>query len=93
MLLCNLEMSDDGNPRDEHNGSKPGADVSFLCDRMTVEQFRARFKRARWSDSGKARWVPGKNSKGTITSIVLLRQRGNCNTTDRPRSRCKVASA
>lgn len=79
--------------RDEHNGSKPGGDVSFPYERMAVEQFRVRFPRARWGDPRKARWVRGKNSKEFITSIVLLRQRGNRYTTEHPRSRCEVASA
>jgi hypothetical protein len=66
MLLCNLEISDDAKPLDEHNGSKPGADVSFPYDRMTVEQFRVRFPRARWSDSRKAWFVPGRTASRRI---------------------------
>ncbi|MGO7594093.1 hypothetical protein AB9E13_33540, partial [Rhizobium leguminosarum] len=41
------------------DGAKPGADISFPYDRMTVEQFRRRFPRARWSDARKAWFVPG----------------------------------
>jgi hypothetical protein len=40
----------------------PGETVSFPFDRMTVEQFRARFPRARWSDTRKAWFVPGKTA-------------------------------
>lgn len=36
--------------------------VAFPFDRMTVKQFRARFPRARWSDSRKAWFVPGKTA-------------------------------
>ncbi|MBP2446226.1 hypothetical protein [Rhizobium leguminosarum] len=45
---------------------KPGADVSFPYDRMTVEQFRRRFPRARWSDSRKAWFVPGRTASRRI---------------------------
>jgi hypothetical protein len=40
----------------------PGEAVSFPFDRMTVEQFRARFPRARWSEARKAWFVPGKTA-------------------------------
>jgi hypothetical protein len=66
MFSCILDMSDDAKPLDEHNGSKPGADVSFPYDRMTVEQFRVRFPRARWSDSRKAWFVPGRTASRRI---------------------------
>ncbi|WP_064683435.1 hypothetical protein [Rhizobium bangladeshense] len=45
---------------------KPGADVSFPYDRMTVEQFRRRFPRARWSDDRKAWFVPGSTASRRI---------------------------
>ncbi|WHO71819.1 hypothetical protein [Rhizobium sp. BT03] len=45
---------------------KPGADVSFPYDRMTVEQFRKRFPRARWSDARKAWFVPGRTAPRRI---------------------------
>ncbi|RFB96511.1 hypothetical protein B5K08_09070 [Rhizobium leguminosarum bv. trifolii] len=45
---------------------KPGADVSFPYDRMTVEQFRKRFPRARWSDVRKAWFVPGRTAPRRI---------------------------
>ncbi|AIC26937.1 hypothetical protein IE4771_CH01812 [Rhizobium etli bv. mimosae str. IE4771] len=45
---------------------KPGADVSFPYDRMTVEQFRRRFPRARWSDDRKAWFVPGRTASRRI---------------------------
>jgi hypothetical protein len=40
----------------------PGAKVSFPYDRLTVERFRERFPRARWSDDLKAWFVPGKTA-------------------------------
>jgi hypothetical protein len=40
----------------------PGETVSFPFDRMTVEQFRTRFPRARWSDTRRAWFVPGKTA-------------------------------
>ena len=51
-------MSDE--PAINLDEAKPGETVSFPFDRMTVEQFRARFPRARWSDKRKAWFVPGK---------------------------------
>ncbi|MBX5182251.1 hypothetical protein HJB88_06280 [Rhizobium sp. NZLR5] len=45
---------------------KPGADVSFPYDRMTVEQFRRRFPRARWSDARRAWFVPGRTASRRI---------------------------
>ncbi|MBY5831077.1 hypothetical protein ELH48_08155 [Rhizobium ruizarguesonis] len=48
------------------DGSKPGADISFPYDRMTVEQFRRRFPRARWSDARKAWFVPGRTASRRI---------------------------
>lgn len=53
-------MSDEQKTDDE--GSPPGEAVSFPFDRMTVEQFRVRFPRARWSDTRKAWFVPGKTA-------------------------------
>ncbi|MDK4733976.1 hypothetical protein [Rhizobium sp. CNPSo 3490] len=45
---------------------KPGAEVSFPYDRMTVEQFRNRFPRARWNDVRKAWFVPGRTASRRI---------------------------
>jgi hypothetical protein len=53
-------MSDERATNDDE--AKAGETVSFPFDRMTVEQFRARFPRARWSDSRKAWFVPGKTA-------------------------------
>src|SRR4051794_9625960 len=39
-----------------------GGTVSFPYDRMSVEQFRARFPRARWSDVRQAWFVPGRTA-------------------------------
>ncbi|WP_164831074.1 hypothetical protein [Sinorhizobium medicae] len=44
-----------------------GADVSFPFDRMTVEQFRKRFPRARWSDTRQAWFVPGSTASRRFT--------------------------
>lgn len=46
----------------DHFEAAPGETVSFPFDRMTVEQFRTRFPRARWSDTRKAWFVPGKTA-------------------------------
>ncbi|MGR9211136.1 hypothetical protein ACU8KG_08095 [Rhizobium leguminosarum] len=48
------------------DGAKPGADISFPYDRMTVEQFRRRFPRARWSDARQAWFVPGRTASRRI---------------------------
>jgi len=52
---------DDENTTDD-GGVPAGEEVSFPFDRMTVEQFRARFPRARWSDTRNAWFVPGKTA-------------------------------
>ncbi len=44
----------------------PGDLISFPYDRLTVDQFRARFPRARWRDDIKAWWVPGKAASRRI---------------------------
>ncbi|MBX5236142.1 hypothetical protein HJC02_28355 [Rhizobium sp. NLR4a] len=45
---------------------KPGAEVSFPYDRITVDQFRNRFPRARWNDVRKAWFVPGRTASRRI---------------------------
>jgi hypothetical protein len=52
--------------QEDENGAKSGEFVSFPYDRMTVEQFRARFPRARWSDDRKAWFVSGKTASRRI---------------------------
>ncbi|MBB2832228.1 MULTISPECIES: hypothetical protein [Rhizobium] len=65
-------MTETISPADEDEASSgkddrnPGADVSFPYDRMTVEQFRRRFPRARWSDDRKAWFVPGRTASRRI---------------------------
>lgn len=65
-------MTETASPADEDEARpgkddrKPGADVSFPYDRMTVEQFRRRFPRARWSDDRKAWFVPGRTASRRI---------------------------
>ncbi|EJC72972.1 hypothetical protein Rleg10DRAFT_1412 [Rhizobium leguminosarum bv. trifolii WSM2012] len=49
-----------------YDDAKPGADIAFPYDRMTVEQFRRRFPRARWSDARKAWFVPGRTASRRI---------------------------
>ena len=49
-------------PMTDEVEATPGADVSFPFDRMTVEQFRRRFPRARWSDDRQAWFVPGRTA-------------------------------
>jgi hypothetical protein len=46
----------------DNDESQPGEAVFFPFDRMTVEQFRARFPRARWSHTRGAWFVPGKTA-------------------------------
>lgn len=53
----------DNEPADEETA---GGVVSFPYDRMTVDQFRHRFPRARWRDDIKAWWVPGKTASKRI---------------------------
>jgi hypothetical protein len=48
------------------DGTKPGDTVTFPFDLMTIDQFRARFPRARWSDDRKAWFVPGKTATRRI---------------------------
>jgi hypothetical protein len=53
----------DGRADDE---TAPGGIAAFPYDRMTVDQFRGRFPRARWRDDIKAWWVPGKTASRRI---------------------------
>ena len=67
----NLAMSakatrDDVEPTTEAD-TRLGADVSFPFDRMTVEQFRKRFPRARWSEARQAWFVPGPTASRRFT--------------------------
>jgi hypothetical protein len=50
----------------EDDGARPGDLVSFTYDRRTVDQFRAKFPRARWRDDIKAWWVPGKTASRRV---------------------------
>jgi hypothetical protein len=50
----------------EASEAAPGDLVSFPYDRLTVDQFRARFPRARWRDDIRAWWVPGKTASRRI---------------------------
>jgi hypothetical protein len=50
----------------EGDAAKPGDVVSFPYDRLTIDQFRARFPRARWREDIKAWWVPGKAASRRI---------------------------
>lgn len=63
-------MSDEAKVHDtdglEENRSKSGADVTFSFDRITVDDFRRRFPRARWSDTRKAWFVPGRTASRRI---------------------------
>jgi hypothetical protein len=45
-----------------------GATAEFPFDRATVERFRQAFPRARWSDSRKAWFVPGRTASKRISS-------------------------
>lgn len=61
------EATPDNVERTTEDDTKPGADVSFPFDRMTVERFRKRFPRARWSDSRQTWFVPGRTASGRFT--------------------------
>jgi hypothetical protein len=56
-------MSDDDSK--PANGP-PGAEATFPYDRETVEQFRRRFPRARWSDIRQSWFVPGRTASRRI---------------------------
>ncbi|MBB4238154.1 hypothetical protein [Rhizobium esperanzae] len=58
--------ADHGEPPPGEDDPKPGADIAFPYDRMTVEQFRRRFPRARWNDDRKAWFVPGRTASRRI---------------------------
>ncbi|CZT36518.1 hypothetical protein [Rhizobium sp. 9140] len=58
--------SDPGSRPEPDDEAAPGGIVSFSYDRMTVDQFRHRFPRARWRDDIKAWWVPGKTAPRRI---------------------------
>ncbi|TCM53150.1 hypothetical protein C8J36_107112 [Rhizobium sp. PP-F2F-G48] len=53
-------------PPEPADDETSGGVVSFPYDRMTVDQFRHRFPRARWRDDIKAWWVPGKTASRRI---------------------------
>lgn len=53
----------DNGPAQASRATAPGSAVSFPYDRMTVEQFRQDFPRARWDDQRKAWFVPGKTAR------------------------------
>ncbi|MBW9115609.1 hypothetical protein JNB88_18390 [Rhizobium cauense] len=52
----------------------PGAEVSFPFDRMSVEDFRQRFPRARWSDARQAWFVPGRTASRRFASWMAERE-------------------
>ncbi|WP_064696137.1 hypothetical protein [Rhizobium aegyptiacum] len=58
--------ADQGEVPPGDDGPKPGAEVSFPYDRMTVDQFRRHFPRARWNDVRKAWFVPGRTASRRI---------------------------
>jgi hypothetical protein len=66
MSMSAKDTPDDVEPTTEADTGL-GADVSFPFDRMTVEQFRKRFPRARWSDSRQAWFVPGPTASRRFT--------------------------
>ena len=58
----NDEAPHDDSDRTAQDDARPGADVSFPYDRVTVEQFREHFPRARWSDARQAWFVLGRTA-------------------------------
>jgi len=51
-----------------NSDARTGATAEFPFDRMTVERFREAFPRARWSDTRKAWFVPGKTASKRISN-------------------------
>ena len=63
--------------KDDEDDAKPGDFVSFRYDQMTVEQFRARFPHARWSDNRKAWFVSGVYAHSArLRSFKLIAEAG-----------------
>jgi len=52
----------------EEDSDLQGATADFPFDRVTVERFREAFPRARWSDTRKAWFVPGKTASKRVGS-------------------------
>jgi len=59
-------MGDKGRQSTQPGNERPGAVAVFPYDRMTVEHFREKFPRARWSDERKAWFVPGNTARRRI---------------------------
>lgn len=66
MAMSAKATPDDVEPTTEAD-TRLGADVSFPFDRMTVEQLRKRFPRARWSEARQAWFVPGPTASRRFT--------------------------
>lgn len=62
IILKSDEANQDDSERTARDDVIAGADVSFPYDRVTVEQFREHFPRARWSDARQAWFVPGRTA-------------------------------
>lgn len=60
----------------EPDDAHPGANVTFPFDRMTVEQFRRRFPRARWSDIRQAWFIPGRTASRRFGKWLAEREAG-----------------
>lgn len=67
MYVMSEEAKQDDVKRAAEDDVRYGADVSFPYDRVTVEQFREHFSRARWSDARQAWFVPGRTASRRFT--------------------------
>lgn len=65
-MVVMSDEPDDVEPTVEDD-ARFGADVTFPYDRLTVEQFREHFPRARWSDARQAWFVPGRTAARRFT--------------------------
>jgi len=66
IVMSNKATPDDVEGKVEAD-ARSGAGVSFPYDRVTVEQFREHFPRARWSDARQAWFVPGRTASRRFT--------------------------
>ncbi len=67
MIVMSGKATPDAFEHTDEDEARAGADVSFPYDRMTVEQFREKFPRARWSDARQAWFVPGRTAARRFT--------------------------
>ena len=67
MIVMGGKATPDAVEHTDEDDARVGADVCFPYDRVTVEQFREHFPRARWSDARQAWFVPGRTAARRFT--------------------------